>query len=480
MPRKNKCFSQCRKLIQTGCEIKSPKCIFTKGPKYKYCRLSSKYRMGENCIVTRKYLKSERTKAAKTVRNFILNTSEKRKAFFLKSLCSDSGMCIAFGNENNKIKQLFSGFTSFDYVIPPIKRIGIVSENGFINEIKYSRYGYDAYTILKSSLKPTSDNLMYEYAVGQYINKLNKKYPCFLETYGLFQYKNEDKWSHIKNTQTITTNVLKDSIDIITNPTYDIACTKSKYLAILIQHIKNAVSLKDKCNSRAFLYRDLLYILYQIYIVLYAIVDEFTHYDLHEENVLLYEPVKDKYIQYHYHYPDGQLCSFKSFYIAKIIDYGRAFFEDETTNSKEIYKNVCKTKECDPDCGEDVGFTILAPEIHPGSFHYISSQIVNVSHDLRLAYKIQQLTLSNYSVPRELRQLLDNVKYDEFYGTKQITSSGLPNRINNVKDMAISLHQLVLDNLNIQSNDMEYDPFDKLGDLHIYLDSSRSMQFIPV
>ena len=35
--------------------------------------------------------------------------------------------------------------------------------------------------------------------------------------------------------------------------------------------------------------------------------------------------------------------------------------------------------------------------------------------------------------------------------------------------MAISLHQLVLDNLNIQSNDMEYDPFDKLGDLLNYL-----------
>ena len=487
MPRKGKCFSKCKGLLQHDCDIKTPNCMFTKGTKYKYCRLSTKYRMDKKCVVTRKYRKNEiptpiKPSPSKIIRKFILNTSAKRKAFFLKSVCSDSGVCITFGNESEKIKKLFGGFTSFEYVEPPIKRVGSVSENGFVNEIKYSRYGYDAYAILKSAVKEKSDNLMYEYIVGQYINTLNKKFPCFLETYGLFKYKSPDKWNHVKTTKTINTNVLKDSMDILINPGYDIACDESKYLTILIQHVKNATTLGTELMNKTsvFASRDLLYILYQIYIVLYSNINDFTHYDLHLENILLYEPVKDKYIQYHYHYPSGEIVKFKSFYIAKIIDYGRCFFDDGVTNSMQIYNDVCNTKECDPNCGEKMGFALLAPEDYPGSFDYITSQVSNMSHDLRLAYMVQEATSSNRTVDPNLKQTLDNIKYDRYYGTEESTTSGLPNQINNIKDMAISLHQLVMYNMNAVSNDYEYYPYDKLGDLHVYLDNTQPMQFIPV
>jgi len=421
---------------------------------------------------------SKKVRAANTVRKFMLNTSSKRKAFFLNSVCSDSGVCIVFGKENEKIKKLFDGFTSFDHVEPPIKRVGAVSSNGFVNEIKYSRYNYDAYAILKSSTDPSSDNLMYEYIVGQYVNKLNKIYPCFLETYGLFLYKNPDKWSHVKNNKIVTTNVLKESIQLIT-PTYDIGCEKSKYLAILIQHIKNATSLESKLDDSDFIYEDLMYILFQVYIPLTASMRTFTHYDLHVNNVLLYEPEKGKYIQYYYHFVDGSVTEFKSLYIAKIIDYGRSYFNDGKTNSKEVYENVCQTKECEPDCGKNVGFGWLDSPYYPGKNHYVISQKSNVSHDLRLANSIYKYIYSNGILADNnlIKIILELIVYDTDFGTKEINFSGKQyGEIHNIEDLSIILNNYVKGQQ--QYNNADYAKYTKMGDLHVYLDGSRPMEFI--
>ena len=94
---------------------------------------------------------------------FMKNTTQKRRTEFLKAICSDSGVCIAFGREDKKIKDFFNGFTQFDYVDGPIKRRGQPSKNGFIHEIRYSKGGYNAYTILKSSAKPNTESNIYVY-----------------------------------------------------------------------------------------------------------------------------------------------------------------------------------------------------------------------------------------------------------------------------------------------------------------------------
>ena len=61
--------------------------------------------------------------AAKKIQMFMNRTKYKRTAFFLKSICSDSGVCIAFGKESDKIKQFFNGFTDFSYMTSK-KKIG--------------------------------------------------------------------------------------------------------------------------------------------------------------------------------------------------------------------------------------------------------------------------------------------------------------------------------------------------------------------
>ena len=136
---------------------------------------------------------------------------------FLKTICSNSGFCLTFGKEDNKIKEFFDGFINFKYAVNPIKRIGKPSGNGFVNQITYERDEYKAYAVLKSSAKQDSDNLMYEYKVGQYINTLTKKFPCFVETYGLFKYNDNIAYHFMQENETHSSKTiasLKSKLDI--------------------------------------------------------------------------------------------------------------------------------------------------------------------------------------------------------------------------------------------------------------------------
>jgi hypothetical protein len=167
---------------------------------------------------------------------------------------------------------------------------------------------------------------MYEYEVGQFINKQNKIFPCFLETYGMFSYNSEESWKHFKDEPRITSvNELQNSLIQRDKVDYNIACSESKYLSILIQHIHKPISLNQFIN-RAFRERDiygleheLAYLLFQVYMPLATLQNEYTHYDLHTDNVLVYEPIVNSYITYNYHLSSGYTLSFNSRYIAKII-----------------------------------------------------------------------------------------------------------------------------------------------------------------
>jgi hypothetical protein len=532
-----KCYSSCRKIEQNKCNL--PRCVMTNGEKRQYCRLSHNYylvKSGDHCITRKRLTKEDsskkigrfildrRNKTNKTNKNnekmktrkaeqiallkpemieahkaitlkalkkkimgrrikkIVLATPSQRRAFFLKSICSSSGSCLSFGTQIKKINNLFNGFVAFDYVQSPIRRIGKISENGFVNEVKYSRYGYNAYAVLKSSMSTYTDNLMYEYIVGQFINKKNKQFPCFLETYGMFMYKTEADWDHVRRSQSIAANVLTNSlkpINIDPMNTLSLGCLQSKHICILVQHLNNPVSLADRMNINqdfhAFVRTQLIYILYQVYQPLSLLAKVFTHYDLHSDNVLLYSPATNKYIEYHYHLTN-HVVRFKSLYIAKIIDYGRCFFNDTEGNikSKDVYDKLCSLAVCHPDCGFQKGFGWLGKETSPGKAHYISSQKANQSHDLRLledlrgqqAHRIQR-------VDSILAKILDCVRYEERYGTGERTESGFPQKkINNVTDVANQLKYMIGNaNRITECNALYADPkYSKYGDIHVYED----------
>ena len=441
---------------------------------------------------------SKKTRAARTLKNFMFQKKDKITAHFLKRICSDSGVCIAFGKESDKIKKFFNNFTNFDYAVSR-QRIGAPSVNGFVYEIEYARQDYFAHAILKSAIKQKSDNLMYEYTVGKTINTLfNNYFPCFLETYGVYKYNTEEDWESAHDGT--NDKSLQDILTQYSTTDYVDSCINSKLLCILIQHIKNATTLHDKIidvsNPRSYLNffeKELLYCLYQVYYSLSMLSDEYTHYDLISSNILLYQPVDKKYIQYHYYLQDdtgtvNMVISFKSRYIVKIIDYGKSY----VNGSMSYYNKICGIKECEPECGDKVGYQWLSPD---DNAYFIKSSLSNKSHDLKLLNNLkihfEHHKFINSSVIK-LREIIDKTVYTgswvksdtgyvrKLFGTESNPTRGYPNRINNVVDAERSLRDMVLDPDEISKNNKYHkdNKFTKLGDLHVY-GLLRKMKYVP-
>jgi hypothetical protein len=144
MPNKGKCVSTCKIFEKSECN--PPRCKYVNGKNLKYCRLSHKYVMKKpNCNVTRRIKKKDiESNARKTIGRMI-----KKSGKFLQMICSDSGVCLAFGRKSDEITAFFKGFTDFTYAVSPINKIGMPSANGFIKEIEYLKQGYKSHAILK-------------------------------------------------------------------------------------------------------------------------------------------------------------------------------------------------------------------------------------------------------------------------------------------------------------------------------------------
>jgi hypothetical protein len=447
--------------------------------------------INKDTIMTRNKSKTANT-ASRKISQFFKQTKYTRKANYLmtvnKSLCSDAGFCLAVGTLANVIKDHFQGFTSFAYVQAPIKRIGAESANGFINQLNYSHRGYKACALLKSSKTEDADNLLYEYVVGQYINKMNKQYPCFLETYGHYIYTDEETWLKMQNEHVIEDISVLNGLRIQHLIDYNDACRESKKLAILIQYFQGIQSLQKMSLDPTFIQNELMAALFQLYVPLAKMKDTFTHYDLHLENVYLYKPVEDKYIEYHYYLSSTRAVSFKSSYMVKIIDYGRSFFKDDHINSKTIYdEELCyyatecnEPEEITGECGKKVGFGWLKKlSANPKKDYYISAQKRNMSHDLLPLTRIAENHASVNGLTPELKSLLRKVVYTDYYGTGEIKDTGYPNAIYNVQDAADFITAYMKRKKCIDQNEMVYAGKEKLGDLHVYMDG-RAMEFVPV
>jgi hypothetical protein len=197
--------------------------------------------------------------------------------------------------------------------------------------------------------------------------------------------------------------------------------------------------------------------------------NDFTHYDLHLQNILVYEPVKGSYIEYHYHIGTEEII-FKSKYIAKIIDYGACYFNPGF--NPDLYDN-CKTSN---------------PSLKsflPNNKYKRNSANKNESHDLRLIHIIKK------HFKLEWMNKMPSIVYGkqmqpgyEHFGTVENTTSGygryFNNKINNVTDAYIYLKGVVKDNAQQKNNSTHYEGVNKLGDLHIYDDGTTPMKYEPV
>jgi len=174
----------------------------------------------------------------------------------------------------------------------------------------------------------------------------------------------------------------------------NMSCNNPKNIAILIQYMENSITfgelLKLKYGDPYFENVELLCILLQIYLPLSALTGKFSHNDLHGENVLLYKIPNNKYIELTYVLENGVKITFKTQYIAKMIDYGRCYFNDSINdiNSISLYKNIKKNIACSDDAIKKK--YIWFNNQMTNNNHYISLILPNTARDLWLAVDIRE------------------------------------------------------------------------------------------
>ena len=356
---------------------------------------------------------------------------------------NDTSLCTMLNYySSEQLKLYFDGFLNFKFLD---KIVGVAQGNVY-NLVYDNKKGKTMSILLKfvaSNIKQNSFHffsVLYEYLIGKFfMNKYNKIFPCFVETYALYQYSGKimEECNRCGNYNKVNAEVCKSCF--IENAKYieglepeykEILKRMSKYvflddkdLSTLFQnekilelyesmkdeyikeqseganffYIKHGrgkietteqyneeedeplplnlidVAVNNKVNDideivtnicrgvdalalmtsfvpskikersttlREFLFNrmpneenknELLYILFQVYITLSSLGKNFTHYDLHYTNVMIYE-INDNKIEYQYHFKDGTEIKFKSNYIIKIIDFEKSYFNNPETN----------------------------------------------------------------------------------------------------------------------------------------------------
>ena len=371
------------------------------------------------------------------VKNIVsANLKTKKFGDILQLVCGNKGNCLAIGRYSNAIRGFFDDFTRLEQIqTDKIKKIGNNSANGFIVELPFVKDGFTAYTALKCSRTKDSDNLYYEYYVGKYfINNLLDRFPCFVETYGMYTFNNINAWKTVADYTTNTTplninTLIKQQMSF----SWGKSCEFNKRVCILIQHFDNFRTLgavyKSSINS---IYNEMHNLCYQVYFPLTILGNTYTHYDLHTDNVCLYKPYAGKkYILMRYHTKTNKIFQFKSEYIAKIIDYGRNYFNNTVTqqrvsakhasarmsrgtkinNTSDVLDELCNANECDPDCGDSVGYSIIRGALID---EFINPSQPNISHDLRLVNILKQWFIN--------AKIFKDITYDTIYGTDEVTT----------------------------------------------------------
>jgi hypothetical protein len=203
-----------------------------------------------------------------------------------------------------------------------------------------------------------------------------------------------------------------------------------------------------------------------VYAPLKVLSNHYTHYDLHDKNVLLYEVPNKQYINIKYHTNNQEFIVIKTRYIPIIIDYGRSwvdckFFDNELTNSNEILNIVCdNTDECKSDCGKEVGFEFIGNRRGRDFLdtdhnkYYINTAKRNKSHDLRLLNTFNNYDYKNIDKTMEYTkkwlELLGNLICLNEFGTPEIVALN-SSKITNVESASNALESVIL------SSDFEID-----------------------
>lgn len=282
-----------------------------------------------------------------------------------------------FGMEMESFKDWFDDFDLCYREFPVFKQWKPLSfgDNGKTYLVTFTSKSVSIPAVLKNASDMATDNLMYEFRVGQYLNEFCSKLPCFVYTYGIYT-----NLPLPGNKFEVVPRIKKEDVTLI-DKSMNTACDPDigvNHLSLLTQYIANTVSLADhmsdfyklaktpiypkiwevKLKDKA---HDLRCMLFQIYYALHILNKTFEHNDLHAKNVLVKKLNTD--LMFQFTMKNGTVVEFKSKYLVKIIDYGRSKYP----RSEAVLQNVCKAKLCNREvekpnknvfttCGKAIGF----------------------------------------------------------------------------------------------------------------------------
>jgi len=406
-------------------------------------------------------------------------------------------------NNSKIIDEFYDNFINLTFSSKKISCLQQNSANGFIRFVEFNRLGIRLKLILKSTIldrQGYGDNLLYEYLVGKCVNRFCDYFPNFIKTYCSYQYKNQSKYDFLLNScSKVFKTILPENLEYYLyvnsyenlNDNIINGCKNNKYMSVLMQFVPYQYDLRSyvELMIKGKIFQtpnisQLIKILYMIYAPLKVLSNHYTHYDLHDKNILLYEIPNNQYIELKYFKNDKDFILIKTRCIPIIIDYGRSwidckFFDKELLNSNEILNIVCDNmEECKSNCGKEVGFDFIGNrsgrhflDTDHNKF-YINTAKRNKSHDLRLLNIFKTYDYRNLDNKIEYIQnwllLLDNLIYHNEFGTPEINLT-TQSKIVNVESASNALESVILSNgFKEHSNDDISDSI-KYTTMNIYL-----------
>jgi len=251
------------------------------------------------------------------------------------------------GAQTNRIVRFFESFDlSSDLVVSvvPMKTTHVARDgrtyknvNGVMYEVKFEKNGFFAMGMLKTT-KKNMDNLLIEYATGLFLNPYCSIVPSFVATYGIYKLPG-------KMTRKLSVDDLR-GLTMIDLQGYDWQrqCDEADQCVLLTQKIDKAVTLHTFIDRNKHCRKYIMGMMFQLYYSLYAVRDRFTHYDLHMNNVLVYDfggPVNFVFT----HPDDPEMKkTFSCRFLVKVIDYSRAYFRaDNGLSSESLFAQIDET-----------------------------------------------------------------------------------------------------------------------------------------
>ena len=263
---------------------------------------------------------------------------------FMLHSCPQSSQCISFGENSNLISAFFKGFDLRSGLVTHLEKFGAaISLHVNVYEATFQRDGYFGHALVKVQKDAEIDNLLYEHTVGKFLNAYCDLFPCLVRTYGLYRLQNRLLKSSIHNTGLFPTMFDPvNTIDPFDDYNKDVFqqviashCDGADKNVLVTHFIKGSVTLREFLNGdETLIINNFFGILYQLYFCLEKLGSMFSHYDMHENNILVYK--LDEPIRFRFPYVE-----FTCEYLTKMIDYAHTFFQSPSVGSIDFAETKC-------------------------------------------------------------------------------------------------------------------------------------------